>query len=345
MSMNMTELARELGYSVSVVSRALNPSPDKSCTVSAQTRIKIQQAAAGFDFARNQAAACVRRKKNPAIGIFMPNFCRSMICDALNGISSVAAEQNLALNLYFGGSVDLAHFMRKVTRQENIGIIVYYYASRQDQPNFTRLLKDFCAKGGKIVLFNTEAPDARFQEEMSTEKMVVIKFDDYDGGRQAAAYLHKHECSDYLALSFPSVYYQTRARGFCDYFAEQGLTAAHEHLFMPTTDIHADRATLRQALTKYRDCPALGLFVPSDYQMLDVLGIMQSLGRVAGRDYQLVAYDKCDFLDHVNQNLSSLQQDFHDAGQRAMRMLTAMLSCEPVASELLKTRMATFTAD
>lgn len=343
--MNITEIARTLGYSVSVVSRALNPSPDKSSTVSPRTRAKIQAAAAQLDFTRNQAASCVRRRKNPAIGIFMPGFCRSMICDALNGMATVAAEQNLALNLYFGGSADLAQFMRKVTRQENIGIIVYYHASRQDQPNFTRLLKDFCAKGGKVVLFNTDAPDGRFHEEMAKGKMVVIKFDDADGGRQAADYLQTRGCRSFLALSFPSVYYETRTRAFCEHLAGQGIQAACEHLHMPTADIHADRALLRQALLKHLDDPDLGLFVPSDYHMLDVLAIMQSLGRVPGRDYQLVAYDKCDFLTHVNQNLASLEQNFQFAGQRAMQMLTAMLNCEPVSSEWLKTRMAVFTAD
>lgn len=342
--MNISEIAKELGYSVSVVSRALNPSPDKSCTVSAQTRAKIRQAVAGMDFTRNQAASCVRRRKNPAIGVFMPTFCRSMICDALQGMSAVASEQNLALNLYFGGSADLAHFLRRVTRLENIGIIVYYAESQHDPGDFARLLKEFCRKGGKVVLFNTEPPDDRFQAELSSGRMVVLKFDDYDGGRRAAAHLHALDCARHLVLSFSSTYYAERARGFCDYFQERGLRHDRIDLRLPTEDIHADRAVLSQTLQPFLEHVPLGLFVPSDYHLLDVLGILLSQGRVPGQDVRLVSYDKCDFLDHINQNLASLEQNFHYAGRRAMQMLTAMLNCEPVSSELIQTTMAFFTA-
>ena len=343
--MNIKEIAKELGYSVSVVSRALNPSPDKSCTVSARTRTKIREAVSGMNYTRNQAASCVRRRKNPAIGIFLPTFCRSMICDAINGISRVAAENSLPLNLYFGGSSDLAHFLRTVTRQQNLGIIVYYGEHHQHPGDFARLLRDFCQKGGKAVLFNTEPPDERFQSELASGRMVVLKFDDYDGGRQAAAHLHAQACADYLVLSFSSVYYLERARGFCEYLRERGLLANHENIAIPTTDIHADRSCLRAALQRHLGRKPLGLFIPSDYHMLDVLGIMASLGWQTGRDYRLVSYDKCDFLKHVNHDLASLEQDFQYAGSRAMRMLTAMLNCEPVASELIKTKMAFFKAD
>ncbi|NLF60307.1 MAG: LacI family transcriptional regulator [Lentisphaerae bacterium] len=343
--MTIKDIAKKLGYSVSVVSRALNPSPDKSSTVSEQTRQKIRAAVAKMNYTPNYAASCISRRKHPAIGIFMPTFCRSLICDAINGISQVATENNLALNLYFGGSTDLARFLRTVTHQQNLGIIVYYSEHLHHPGEFARLLREFCQKDGKVVLFNTAPPDERFQAELASGRMVVLKFDDYDGGRQAAAHLHQQACAEYFVLSLASVYYQERARGFCDYLHERGITAVHENLPLPTPDIHADRACLRAALQRHLGCKPLGLFVPSDYHALDVLGIMSSLGWQTGRDFHLVSYNKCDFLNHVNHDLASLEQDFFYAGFRAMQMLTAMLNCEPVTSELIKTKVAIFKAD
>ena len=118
-----------------------------------------------------------------------------------------------------------------------------------------------------------------------------------------------------------------------------------EDLALLGANTHVDRACLRAALQRHLGCKPLGLFVPSDYHMLDVLGIMSSLGWQTGRDYHLVSYNKCDFLNHVNHDLVSLEQDFFYAGFRAMQMLTAMLNCEPVSSELVKTKMAFFKAD
>jgi DNA-binding LacI/PurR family transcriptional regulator len=257
----------------------------------------------------------------------------------------VATENNLALNLYFGGSADLAHFLRTVTRQRHLGIIVYYSEYARQPGEFARLLREFCQKDGKVVLFNTEPPDERFQSELASGRMVVLKFDDYDGGRQAATHLHQQGCAEYLVLSFASMCYQERARGFCDYLRERGIMAMREDVSMPLEDIHADRACLRTPLMRRLGRKPLGLFIPSDYHMLTVLGIMSSFGWQVGRDYHLVSYNKCDFLDHVNHDLASVEQDFRYAGSRAMRMLTAMLNCEPVASELIKTKMAFFKAD
>jgi LacI family transcriptional regulator len=343
--MTISEIAKRLGYSTSVVSRALNPSPDKSCTVSARTRQKIRAAVAEMNYTRNQAASCVRRRKHPSIGIFMPTYCRSLICDAINGISQVAAENNLPLNFYFGGSADLAQFLRTVTHQRNLGIIVYYSEHLYNPGKFARLLREFCQKDGKVVLFNTAPPDERFQSELASGRMVALQFDDYDGGRQAAAHLHQQGCAEYLVLSFISVYYQERARGFCDYLREHGITAIREELPLPSTNIQTDRAYLQEALPRRLGRKPLGLFVPSDYYMLDVLGIMSTLGWQVGRDYHLVSYNKCDFLNHVNHDLASVEQDFHYAGSRAMQMLTAMLNCEPVSSEMIKNKMAFFKAD
>lgn len=343
--MNLTELSRALGYSVSVVSRALNPSPDKSCTVSPKTRAKIRQAATHYNYTHNHAAACVRRGKNPAIGVFMPTFCRSLICDALQGMSQVAAEKNLSMNLYFGGSQDLAHFLRQATRLANVGIIVYDTESNKDPGDFARLLKDFCLKGGKVVLFNTMPPDDRFRNELDSGQMAVIKFDEYDGGRQAAAYLHSLHCARNLVVSFISNYYRERAQGFCDWFQEQNLPCHREDLLIPSCDISVDRDSLRQTLLKHLGHLPLGLFIPSDYQMLDMLSIITNLNLQLGKDIHLIAYDKCDFLDHINQNLASMEQNFHHAGQRAMQMITLMLNREPVTSELIKTSVATFSTN
>lgn len=342
MPMNLTDLSKELGYSVSSISRALNPNPDRSCTLSVATKAKIRALASDLDFERNYAASCVRRKKSSSIGIFLPVFCRSLICDAIIGMSAVAAEHNLSLNFYFDFNVDLLGFLQKVNRQENLGIILYYHERLSREEEFTRQIKSFCQKDGKAVLFNTEPGDNRFADELASGQMVVLKFDDYDGGYKAASHLHSFACSDYLALSFPSPCFTERVCGFADFFSERGIAFKEEKLFIPGDNLQSDQQVLHACLSRYRDCQKLGLFVPSDYYLLDSLSIVEELGFHPGRNLHIIGYDKCDFLEHINKELASMEQDFHLAGSSAMQMLIDMLHGKKVDSKSIKTSFVCF---
>ncbi|MFA6928933.1 MAG: LacI family DNA-binding transcriptional regulator [Lentisphaeria bacterium] len=337
--MNLTELSKELGYSVSVISRAMNPNPDRSCTISLATRQKIRRLASEFDFQRNYVASCVRKKRFASIGVFLPSFCRSLICDAVIGMSTISAEHNLSLNFYFGNNDDLLAFLQKVNQQENLGIIVYYHNSLRAEKESTQQLKNFCHKNGKVVLFNTDPGDTRFAEELATGQMAIIKFDDYDGGSKAGAYLHSLSCSDYLALSFMSPYFTERVRGFSDFFSSRQVPFTVEKLFIPSEHRSLDLQGIFSVLSRHRHCSKLGLFVPSDYYLLDCLSIAEELNFQVGRNLHIIGYDNCDFLTHINKEIASMEQNFNFAGCRAMQMMIEMLNGENVTSESLKTKL------
>ena len=82
------DIARELGISVSTVSRALQNHPD----ISDRTKEMVQACAKQLNYKPNLMASNLRTSKNTTIGVVMPELNHHFFASILDGIEQTANE-------------------------------------------------------------------------------------------------------------------------------------------------------------------------------------------------------------------------------------------------------------
>ncbi len=326
--MTLRELSERTGYSVSVLSRALNPNPDTSCNISSLTRQKIRCLVRDLGFRPNRLASCMRRGKVPSLGVFLPTYSGSLITDAVFGISRAAAERKLPLNFYFGEHRDYCTFLERMIEEGCTGIIAGSNMIRGNDSADIDLQNRYMDAGGKMVFFN-EHP-APLPQERDVQSYSVLSYDDHAGGKMAAAYLHSKNCHHLLFVALgASPCYLDRKAGFEEYCREHKLSCR----IMEGCDVNSDPRKFRPdffpgllELLKSHANEVTGIFVPSDYMLLDIMVHLSTAGLLIGRQVLPVGYNFNDFIAYVRGwSFATLQQDFLKEGHLAITMLEELM--------------------
>ena len=82
------DIARELGISVSTVSRALQNHPD----ISEQTKVLVRECARKLNYKPNVMASNLRTNKNTTIGVVIPELNHHFFSSVLDGIEQAAND-------------------------------------------------------------------------------------------------------------------------------------------------------------------------------------------------------------------------------------------------------------
>src|SRR5437762_990762 len=85
----LKQIAKELGVSVSTVSKALNDSPE----ISEQTKVKIKEYAKLKNYKPNVIGLNLKNRKTKTIGVIIPNILNSFFAKVFSGIEKVADKK------------------------------------------------------------------------------------------------------------------------------------------------------------------------------------------------------------------------------------------------------------
>lgn len=326
--MTLRELSKRTGYSVSVLSRALNPNPDASCNISASTRQEVRRLVRDLGFRPNRLASCMRRGKVPSLGVFLPTYSGSLITDAVFGISRAAAERSLSLNFYFGESGDYCTFLERMIHDGCTGVIAGSNVIRDSDSSAAGLQERYMDKDGKLVFFN-EHPTP-LPKERDLQSYSVLSYDDHAGGKMAAAYLHSQNCQNLLFITLGgSPCYLERQAGFQEFCVDNKLSCR----IMEGCDVDFYNRKFRPDFfgellnfLRQQSGELTGIFVPSDYMLLDIMVHLSTAGLHIGRQVLPVGYNFNDFTGCISGwSFATLQQDFVKEGHLAITMLEELM--------------------
>ena len=302
---SLKDVAAELGLSVSVVSRALNPVPDANARVSEKTRKLVVETCQRMGYRRNRVAECVKRKRFPAIGVFIPKTANSLIANLLFGISEEAGSKDFPLLIHTGmNEASYRDFLNNNLDLAASGIITYS-AIQYHQPGILTLLEQYCASGGKVLILN----------DRTVEGYTKLYMDEFAGGRLAAEMLIASGCRNFFCFncevpSYASSVNQMRYAGFCAELNEKGAEC--------------------RLVTSFDEFPGLlektpgsGVFAVSDLNALKLMQIAGAAGLRAPEDFKLVGYDDMEWSEAMG--LSTIQQPFKEEGVRAAAKIIGMI--------------------
>jgi LacI family transcriptional regulator len=158
------DIAKELGYSASTVSRALLDSHE----VSAETRKKVKDYAKKINYYSNPAARSLKNSRSYSIGVMVADVANSFFSQTINGIESIAYEKGYHVIItqshdsYAREAINIEHLANSSVD----GLLISMSAGTTDYNHITRLHD----QGLPIVLFD------RIIDDIKTFKVTTNNF-------------------------------------------------------------------------------------------------------------------------------------------------------------------------
>jgi len=315
----LKEIAIKTGFSVSVVSRALNTNPDKATRISKETRLIILKTAKAMGYTRNRFAEFLKRGKHPVIGVFLPEAANRIMADLVYGIAEAATRIDFPLRFSFGMCYEqYRDFINNSKKNPECGLITYPYSETDSR--IAKMVSSFRSQGNHMVLINSN---------IAALGVPYVTMDETEGGRIAARRLLESDCSQYVLFGS----YIPRNKGFNEVLNKESKEVLH----LPNNaEGWSKLIELRKKSSK--ESP-LGVFAVTDILALAVIRALRETPFAVGREVKLIGYDDLDFTEHLTPALTTINQPFKKIGILAVDKILALMEGKEVNSEMVKPRL------
>ncbi len=320
--LQMADIARLAGVSVSTVSRALNG----STLINAETRERIGQLARSLNYSINLGAQNLRLQKNQTIAVVVPYDAqaRQHISDPffLSIVGAIAdALTDLGYDMLLS-RVNAEHLDSAAALYDSgkaIGLVIIGQWRHHDQ------LNDLAARKVPVVVWGGQLPQQLY---------CSVGGDNVDGGLQATRHLLRSGCRRIAFVGdvrLPEV--TLRHQGYLRALNEAGLTADPLLEVPAPFEIMAARSALGRLCVS--GAALDGVFACSDLLALQAVQALRAVSRQVPGDVAVVGYDDMPVATYSDPPLTTVHQPVALAGAELVDALLALLRGERAAPRVL----------
>lgn len=306
------DIAKELGVSISTVSRALRDMPE----ISPETKKRILDYSKEIDYQPNMVATSLVKRNSHLIGVLVPNM-DYFFATAVKGIDEAAMEAGYTVvisqsNESYGREV--ANTQRLINSQVE-GLIVSMSSETQNLDHFKRIQK----KETPLVIFDRDCP------ELVASRVLL---DNEQGGWLATKHLIEQGCK---RIAFLGAQKQlsisiSREKGYRRALEEAGIP------YRPELIIHGefdkDDAYLRTMEELRKKQKPDGIFAVSDRLAIGSYMAIKDKGLKMPDDIALVGFNDEPITSLLNPSISSVSQPAFEMGKTAARLFIEHLNSE-----------------
>ncbi len=328
----LKQIAKELGVSVSTVSKALSNSPE----ISEPTKIKVQEFAKLKNYKPNNIAVNLKSKRSKTIGVIIPNILNPFFAKVFSGIEKAAnargynvitcisneslKKEITAMDMLSNGTID--------------GFILSVADETQKEHEFKHF-KDAIADDIPIVMFD------RISEDVNCDKVIV---DDFDSAVNAVSHLIKTGCKNIALISNIDNLSvgQLRAEGYLEALKANGL-AINEDLILrceSTEELEEKFPTFFDIKGKKID----GVFALEESASVTAHKAVLKAGFRIPEDVQLIGFADGVWSRRLTPSLSTVSQHGPEIGEAAAETLINRLESKegeelPYETKVIKTEL------
>jgi LacI family transcriptional regulator len=307
----LKQIAKELGVSVSTVSKALNDSPE----ISAPTKLRVQEYAKLKNYKPNIIGLNLKNRSTKTIGVIIPNILNSFFAKVFTGIEKVADEKGYkiitcisnesidkeiaVLDMLSNGTID--GFLLSISKEAQ---------KLQKFDHFTSIIND----GTPIVMFD------RIADEVNCDKVIV---DDYESAINAVNHLLDTGCSNiamFTTISQLSVA-NLRAKGFYKAFENKGLKV-NEKLMIITDSIEEFDVKVDGFFDKNK---VDAVFALDEHTSIVAMKLGLKKGLRIPEDLSVIGFADGVWSRRLTPSLSTVSQHGPEVGEVATRLLIEKL--------------------
>lgn len=303
------DIAKYTNFSKTTISRYFN-NPD---SLTLKNQEIISQALIDLDYKENKVARILANGKTEFIGIIIPNLTLHYYSEMLSQILSTYEEFGYKFLVFAGNE-------QEETERQYIQELLAYKIE------------------GLIILSHTipskelaELPIPIVTIEREDRQVCSVNSDNYSGGRQAAEFLHRHDCDILLHINSPAdpvVPAYGRIQGFLDYCQEQHL--AHQLILKKIESAHESIQTqltdaLHEIIRSYPSCKK-GIFVSNDTQANVLLNLLYRKYGKLPEDFLLIGFDNSPISKEGVIPFSTVGQQIDKLAYEAVSLLVEQMN-------------------
>ncbi len=309
-SIRLTDIAKETGYSLATVSKALNGRAD----ISEETRQTINAALKKYGYSRK----AVPGKKQKMIEIVFQDFENVWAMEVMRGTIREAKLHDMSVITTEGGDrqhPDSSWIDNMLRRQTDGAILVFSNLTRIEQNKLH-------SRGIPFVLFDP------FGDPDPTT--LSVQADNWTGGVIATRHLLALGHKRIGIITGPEEMMCSKARldGYTSALAEQGITADPELI---TEGDFTTSGGYAQAISllEHPHRPT-AIFAGSDLQAMGVYEAARQLGLRIPEDLSVVGFDDVQTASFLGPALTTVRQPLQDMARTSARMLAEALTTNDV---------------
>lgn len=313
-SPTMEQIAKELGVSISTVSRVVN---GRESRISAATKAKVIEAAARLGYSPNfMASSLSRGQGSRTIGVCVSLYgdFYSDLVDSMIEAMGPFGYTGIVMPARTGGPGEQDVFRAFVTRRvEGVIMRPSSYDVKADYFNELR------SRGLPIVMIDVE---------LHTLKMPFCGTDDYSGALSAAKHLLSlgHRVLGHVAGDQVVTTGLLRKKAFLDAVGAAGAKA----VLCKRESYKADDAAIEELLLS--DPRPTAVFAANDDLAVHVYRAAAKLGLRIPEDLSVVGFANMGFAEILSPPLSTLDQQPRSIGRNAVETLLALIERKDAAS-------------
>jgi LacI family transcriptional regulator len=276
---NMIQLAKELGLSVSTVSKALGDSYE----ISASTKKRVLELAKQYNYKPNPFASSLRKKKSKQIAVIIPDIVNNFFALAVDGIESVTMNKNYDTFIYLTHEslerekAVLEHLESGLTS----GLIISVCTGKEGYGHFQQFYE------------NTKLPIVFFDRVPDLLQFPKVISNNYESTFEATTRLIKAGVKRpvFLATEEPLYTSIERRRGFQAALISQQITFSDDMIVECSDDMDKNYSIIRKllsskkrpdgffasiekyAITTYQVCKELKINIPRDLKIIGMTNL------------------------------------------------------------------------
>lgn len=310
-AVNIKQLAKQLGLSISTVSRALNDSYD----ISPSTKQKVLEVAARLNYQPNPHASSLRRHKSKTIAVVVPEIANNFFALAINGIQSAAREKGYHVLIYVTNENDKIEdeSLNHLRNGRVDGLLI----SVSNKTIVDDTLYKIQQEGIPVVFFD------RVRDDFQSAKVTT---DDSDSGFKATEHLIEQGCKRiaYLQISSKLSIGMNRMNGYQEAIRKHNLPADN-NLIIDCVDDREENYRKIKTLLESNNRPD-AIFASVEHLAITSYLVCKDLKLDIPKDVKVISFSNLETASLLNPSLTTITQPAFDIGKQAASILLKALT-------------------
>ena len=315
----LKKIAKDLGVSISTVSKALRDSHE----ISAETREKVKAYAKQYNYRPNNIALSLKNQRTKKIGIIIPEVVHHFFATIVQGAEEIANERGYHVIVCLSNeSFDKEVINMEMLANGSIDGFALSIASetlaKKDYHHFNEVIN----QGMPIVMFDRVAP------EVNCDKIVI---DDIAAARRATKYLFNKGSKKLAIISTPDHINVGRLRteGFRGAMEDLGHTISESDILRI-----GDMTTVPEQIEAFlKTSDHDGILAVNELFAVNTMKQLQQQGKTIPDDVQVISFTDGMLSKYSTPRLTTIGQHGDQMGRKAASLLIDKLEQKEVDLE------------
>jgi Transcriptional regulators len=312
MSVNIRDIAKAAGVSVSTVSKALNG----YSSVNEATRAKVLRIVEELRYEPNAAARALVGQRSMTLGVFLTTgLAHPFFGSLLGGVDRALQEKGYDLIYLAQAQIGPEYSLVRHCRTRNVeGVLVFGF--QETDRNFSELVE-------------ADLPAVFIDLDIKGSRIGMVTSDNAEATREAVGHLHAlgHRRIAYLAGLKGSYVEKHRKRGFRQGLADHGLADYPDYAVGDDFTQSSGYEAMNRLLALEERPTAV--VCCSDLSALGAMDAASERGLAIPDDISIVGFDDIEAARGMRPALTTIRQDMPRMGYEAVTLLDRLITEEP----------------